>query len=108
MFVANLAGLTLGFTMGAAGADLYEILLAIAFLGTVLLIAGFLWAALQVERAVVWKHLTIVAFGVAVTTVVINAIILQMPLMAVNFIVALVQTFISMGIGGAIANTIKR
>ena len=106
--VINLVAFIVGMTMGASEATPGQILVAILFIGTILLIAGFVWASLAVDRAIMWKHLAVVAVSVAIVTVILNAIILQMPLSLVVFIGALVQTFISMGIGGAIANRIRR
>ena len=105
--VVNLAAFVVGVVMGGSGADVEVVILAFLFIGTLLLIAGFVWVALPLERAVMWRHLIIVALGVSIITVVINAIILQVPFAITSFLVALVQTFISMGIGGAIAKKIR-
>jgi hypothetical protein len=103
----NLVGFIVGIAMGAVGANMEEMVVAILFIGTLLLIGGFVWVALSVGRAVRWPHMITVALGVAVITVVINAIILQGPLTMLALVIALAQTFISMGIGGAIANKIR-
>jgi hypothetical protein len=105
--VINLVGLIVGFAMGTVGGTMEGALVAILFIGTLLLIAGFVWVGLSVRRAVRWRHMITVAIGVAVITVVINAIILQIPLTMLAFVFAMAQTFISMGIGGAIANKIR-
>jgi len=104
--VLNLIGFGLGIAMGASGAGLDAVIVAVLFLGTVLLIAGFAWISLKLERATMWKHLAAVALGVAIVTAVLNSIVLQVPLAGAT-IGALAQTFISMGIGGAIANRIR-
>ena len=103
----NLVAVIVGFSMGSVGANIEEVLVAILFIGTLLLIAGFVWVALSVSRAVRWRHMIAVAVGVAVVTVVINAIFMQIPLSGLALVVALAQAFISMGIGGAIANKIR-
>lgn len=106
-FVLNLIGFGLGLAMGASGAEFEQFLVAVLFLGTVLLIAGFAWISLKLERATMWKHLAAVALGVAIVTVVLNSIVLQVPFTITALLFALAQTFISMGIGGAIANRIR-
>src|SRR6185312_10046707 len=78
--VINLVAFIVGMAMGASEATLGQVLVAILFIGTILLIAGFVWASLAVDRAIMWKHLAVVAVGVAIVTVILNAIILQMPL----------------------------
>lgn len=103
----NLVGFIVGIAMGTVGANMEGTLVAIFFIGTLLLIAGFVWVALSVSRAVRWRHMIMVALGVAVITVMINAIILQIPLTMLALVFAVTQTFISMGIGGAIANKIR-
>ena len=103
----NLVGFIVGIAMGTVGANIEEIVVAILFIGTLLLIAGFVWVALSIGGAVSWRHMITVALGVAVITVLINAIILQVPLTILALVIAVAQTFISMGIGGAIANKIR-
>lgn len=106
-FLINIIAFVLGLTMVAVGAGVEEALVAILFLGTVLLIAGFVWVSLKVERASMWKHLTAVALGVVIVTLILGMIVLQEPLTIAGLLLALAQTFISMGIGGAIANRIR-
>ncbi len=106
-FIVNVVGFLAGLLLGAAGSSTETIIISLLFIGTVVLSAGFFWAALSVEKVIRWKHLSIVAVGVAITTVIVNSIILQTPLTLLSFAIAFAQSFISMGIGGALANTIK-
>ena len=82
----------------------------IAFLlifGTLALIIGFVWSGAKVSRAIRWKHLFYVAIGTIVATLIINSLVLWVPISILAVAVACIQTFVAMGIGGAIANAIK-
>jgi hypothetical protein len=106
--LVNLAGFLVGFVMGMTGASMATMLLTIIVVGVIVLSAGFFWSALAVEKAGRWKHLSIVAMGVSLTTLIVNAIALQAQPAPIAYIVAFAHTFVSMGIGGSIANTIKQ
>ena len=106
-FVLNIFGFLLGLSMGSTGASMDTIIVAGLFLGTILLSIGFVWSALKVDRAVRWKHLFAVAIGVIITTLVINSIVLQTPISGLAVFVAILQSLISMVIGGLIANRLK-
>lgn len=103
----NIAGVLVGIIIGATGASQDTLILSALFIGTIALIAGFFWSALSVEKSVIWRHLVFVAIGVAITTLILNSIILEMPLSLASLAVALVQNFTCMGIGGFIANAVK-
>lgn len=107
-FMLNLVGFILGFGLGMTGASVDTIIVAVLLVGTILLIVGFTWSALSVEGAVRWKHIAAVSVGVAITTLLINSIFLQQPISLLSIVVAFAQSFVSMGIGGVIANTVKR
>jgi hypothetical protein len=114
----NVVAFVIGFLLGAllyvagqsttsAGASALFFLVTLVF-GTLALIAGFLIIGLRVERSIRWLHMTYVALGLAVTTVLINwwAGVLH-PTNAAAFaapiIFALIQTFFGMGIGGGLS-----
>lgn len=105
--VVNVAGFVIGFILGAMG-QVNAILPMILLFGTLSLIIGFIWVAVRVNKAFRWKHLIYVAIGVAITTVIVNALILQTSITGATLIFALIQTFFTMGIGGAIANTFHK
>jgi hypothetical protein len=117
-FAINVVAFGIGFLLAALlyvagqsttseGARLLFFLVVLAF-GTLSLIIGFLIIGLRVERSIRWLHMTYVALGLAVTTVLINwwAGIFH-PANAADFvvpvIVALIQTFFGMGVGGGLS-----
>lgn len=106
-FALNIVGFILGFSMGTTGASIDSIIVAVLIIGTILLIVGFIWSALLVEKSIRWKHLFAVAIGVVITTLVINSIFLQAPISLANLLFAFAQSFASMGVGGYIANKIN-
>jgi hypothetical protein len=107
-FILNIVGFIIGYSMGATGASQESILVGVILIGTIVLIAGFFWSGLTVDKPLRWKHLAIVAAGVGITTLVINSIILQQPITLLGIGFAIVQNSVSMGIGGLIANSLKR
>jgi len=58
-------------------------------------------------KAFRWKHLTYVAIGIVVTTWILYAIFQKTLIPVLSAVVTLIQTFVSMGIGGWIANAMK-
>jgi hypothetical protein len=114
----NVVGFVIGFLLGAlllvagqsvesdSAVALFNLTLLV--FGTLSLIIGFLIIGLRVERSIRWLHVTYVALGLAVTTVLINwwAGVFH-PTNAAEFavavIVALIQTFFGMGIGGGLS-----
>jgi len=107
-FVLNIVGFCVGFLMVSTGANQETLLASALLVGTIALIALFFWAALSLDKSLLWKHLAVVALGVAITTLLVNSIILQMPISLASLGFALVQSFACMGIGGVIAQTMKR
>ncbi|MEI7748370.1 MAG: hypothetical protein WCI81_04775 [Chlorobiaceae bacterium] len=107
-FLLNIVGFLVGIIVGATGAGTETLILMALFIGTIVLIAGFFWSALSVAKSMIWKYLVVVALGVAITTLIINSIILQIPLSLASLAVALVQNFSCMGIGGFIARAVKQ
>jgi hypothetical protein len=76
--------------------------------GTIALMIGFLVIGLRVERATRWLHLTYVALGIVVTTLLLNWLVGVLRPTSVSGLVAavifaLVQTFVGMGIGGGLS-----
>jgi hypothetical protein len=114
--ILNLAGFVIGYSIGAAlsGTTSVENIFAIVYIvillvGTILLSIGFFWRALLVDRSVRWKHFSLVAVGVALTTLVINLLILQgVGLGGGALVFAFAQTFVCMGIGVGLANRTGR
>ncbi len=107
-FLLNSVGFLVGIIVAATGASSDTLILMALFIGTILLIAGFFWSALSVEKSMLWKYLVVVALGIAITTLIINSIILQIPLSLASLAVALLQNFSCMGIGGFIARAVKQ
>ena len=107
-FLLNIVGFLVGIIVGATGGGTETLILMALFIGTIVLIAGFFWSALSIEKSMLWKYLVVVALGVAITTLIINSIILQIPLSLASLAVALVQNFLCMGIGGFIARAVKQ
>lgn len=103
--IGNLMGFILGLVM--YNASIGAFILTLLIVGTIVLTGCFFWAGMLVNRAIRWKHLTYVAVGVAITTLVVNSLLLQMPVQAAHIIVAFLQTFTAMGIGGLFANAVK-
>jgi len=106
-FILNIVGFLLGLGMGLTGASFESILVAVLFVGTILLSIGFAWSGQKVPKAFRWQHLSWIAIGVAITTLLINSIFMQTPITGLAIVVAFLQSFISMGIGGFVANQIR-
>jgi hypothetical protein len=116
--IVNVVGFIIGFTIGfalvssgqsldSAGSQLLILLVTIVF-GTIALMIGFLVIGLRVERATRWLHLTYVALGIVVTTLLLNWLVGVLRPTSVSGLVAavifaLVQTFVGMGIGGGLS-----
>lgn len=121
-FIVNVVGFVVGFVIGAAGAsaganpqDLQGVaeLLVIVF-GTLTAIVFFFVIGLRLDRALRWRHLTYVALGTVLLTLIVNFIVTvlitgEAPLLSgpAVFIAAIVldtiQAFVAMGIGGGLA-----
>ncbi|HEY7020987.1 MAG TPA: DUF3824 domain-containing protein [Ktedonobacterales bacterium] len=114
----NVVAFVIGFLLGAvlylAGQSTESesaqlLFTAVIFvLGTLALIVGFLIIGLRVERSIRLLHMTYVALGLAVTTVLINwwAGVFHPTSVAIVIgavIFALIQTFFGMGIGGGLS-----
>jgi hypothetical protein len=116
--VVNVIAFVIGFLLGAllllagqsiqspGAALLFELVLYV--FGTLALIIGFLIIGLRVERSIRWRHMTYVALGLVVTTLIINwlAGILDPSkpgALIVAPIVALIQTYFGMGVGGGLS-----
>jgi hypothetical protein len=116
-FAVNVIAFIMGFVIGLAlissgqsiTSDSSQLLLLLVtyVVGTIALIVGFLIIGLRVERSVRWLHMTYVALGVAATTLIINVLLSgNLPGLATlvgAIIVALVQTFFGMGVGGGLS-----
>ena len=121
-FIVNLVGFVVGFVVGAAGVgaganpqDIQGVaeLLVIVF-GTLTAIVFFFVIGLRLDRAIRWRHLTYVALGTVLLTLIVNFIVTllitgEAPLFsspAVLFaaiVVDTIQVFVAMGIGGGLA-----
>ncbi|HEY7093241.1 MAG TPA: hypothetical protein VH393_08685 [Ktedonobacterales bacterium] len=114
----NVVAFAIGFLLGAVlylagqstGSESAQLLFTLVILvfGTLALIVGFLIIGLRVERSIRLLHMTYVALGLAVTTVLINwwAGVFHPTSVAVVIgavIFALIQTFFGMGIGGGLS-----
>ncbi len=95
--VGNLVGFFWGLLIGIPG-------IAYLVISAVVISAGFFWAASSVDRAVRWRHFSIVAAGVAITTLILNSILLQLPISLGYLAFAFAQACFSMGIGVGLAN----
>jgi len=111
--VLQLVGNIIGFISGVlmAGSDIATIIYVVTILGTIGLSVGFYWIAKSIELTSRWTHLVIVAIGTGITTFSINYVVFS----AVGLIIsveqlplALIQPFVSMGIGGFIASFNKQ
>jgi len=102
----NIVGFIIGFTLGVIGQP-DALLPLILLFGTLAFIVGFAWVSARVNKAIRWKHLLYVAIGVTIVTVITNSLILQTPITLLVLIGASVQTFLAMGIGGAIGTKLK-
>lgn len=110
--VVNVVGVIVSLFLRASGAgpDTFTtnyILLQLP-LGTLTAIVIFFIYGLRLVKVVRWRHLTYVALGTVVLTLVVNSLLTQSPILfnpaAVVF--ALMQTFAAMGIGGALAQVL--
>jgi hypothetical protein len=119
-FVVNVVGTAIGFSVGYIGAQTggdISTLTALAVLiqilvGTMLLIIGFALVGVIVAPAVRWRHLTYVAIGTAIATLIVNfAFGLRSDsaiVWATDIVTSFVQAFVAMGIGGAISMLFRR
>lgn len=107
--VLTLVGFVIGFLFGVTGnADNIGGYIATLFLiGTITAIIGFTIIGRRVPKAFRWKHLTYVAIGIVVTTWILYTIFQKTLIPGLSAVVTLIQTFVSMGIGGWIANAMK-
>jgi hypothetical protein len=116
-FAVNVIAFMMGFVIGLAlissgqsiASDSSQLLLLLVtyVVGAIALIVGFLIIGLRVERSVRWLHMTYVALGVAATTLIINVLLSEnLPGLATlvgAIIIALLQTFFGMGVGGGLS-----
>ncbi len=115
-FMANVVGLILGLVIGITGQidtmTPESFILIILVAGSCVLIVSFAISGAKVNRVYRWQHLFYVALGVAISTLLVNYLILNsllnlgVPFDFSSLVVASVQTFVCMGIGGALANAI--
>ncbi len=101
--LVNLSGFFLIMIIGQS----FAFIAAQAVIGTIVAIVSFRWSALQVEKIVRWKHLVVVAVGVGITTLIVNSILFGTISLLFNlgaYAIAFAQSFISMGIGGYLAD----
>lgn len=110
--VLNLSGFVLGLLLagsvnsGAMSADTFLVLLIVV--GTIGLVVFFAWFGARVPKAIRWRHLTYVAIGVIVTTLLLNSLLLGTPITALAIGVACLQTFVAMAIGAGIAGAVSK
>jgi hypothetical protein len=112
--VVNVVGLIIGIAVGAlvGTSDLGLFYILLFFFGTLAAATMFFIFGLRVDRAVRWRHLSLVALGTIPLTLLVNALGLaasgqtvysSAAAFVVAVIVAFCQTFLSMGIGGGLA-----
>lgn len=109
--VVNVIGYMIGFFVaaigaksGASGATLQGIaLVLILVIGTLVAITAFFIFGLRVDTSIRWQHLLFVALGTTILTLLVNAIIEQLPITAAAIVFAFIQTFLAMGIGGGLS-----
>ncbi len=105
-FIVNLSGFLVGSIFGPTPA----FVVAQFLFGSIVAIAGFCWAALQVQKTVRWNHLILVAIGVSISTLIVNSILFGsiLPLFTpAAYMFAFAQAFLTMILGGFVANMIK-
>ena len=101
--VANVIGVILGIViLGLNRASLGTYILVDLIFGTFAIIVCFYWFGTKVNRAIMWKHLTYVSIGAVIVTQLID-LLLGGTVSGMTVIIALIQTFFAMGIGGSIA-----
>ena len=113
-FAVNVVGFIIGFTVGALGASagaseasINNTTIALVLLfGSLTAIVFFFFIGRRLERAIRWRHLSYVALGTALLTVVVNSLFLQTAISVAVIIFALIQTFVAMGIGGGLASLV--
>ena len=57
--VANVMGLIIGLVLGSNGASIDTTIVWLLVVGTIILIASFYLSGISVDRAIMWKHLTL-------------------------------------------------
>jgi hypothetical protein len=120
-FLVNLVGFTIGVIVGISSGSSADpqtvqgvVELLILIFGTLTAIIFFLIIGLRLDRSVRWRHLSLVALGTAVATLLVNFVVSvartgTSPLLSstavfvASVLFALAQSFVSMGIGGGIA-----
>lgn len=114
-FVVNVVGFVIGFAVGfvggttgasAATVDTILILLVLIF-GTIVAIIAFLIIGLRVDTATRWQHLVYVALGTVILTLFVNSLFGAQALTPAAIILALIQTFFAMGVGGGLAMLLR-
>jgi hypothetical protein len=114
--IVNVVGLVVGLVVGAAvgssgGSEetaITAVILILIPVGTLAEIIAFYVIGVRVVRSVRWRHLTYVALGTIVLTVLVNSLFLQTAPTVLSFAVACAQTFLAMGIGGGLAARLGR
>src|SRR5258708_6632646 len=109
-FAVNVVGFIIGFTVAALGAtsgaseaSINSTTIALVLLfGSLTYIVYFFFIGMRLEPAIRWRHLSYVALGTALLTVVVNSLFLQTAISVAAIIFALIQTFVAMGIRGAL------
>ncbi len=113
-FAVNIVGFIIGFTVGALGAStgaseasINNTTIALVLLfGSLTYIVYFFFIGMRLEPAIRWRHLSYVALGTALLTVVVNSLLLQTAISVAAILFALIQTFVTMGIGGGLASLV--
>jgi hypothetical protein len=103
LVVGTVVGAAVGSTGGSEETAITAVILILIPVGTLAEIIAFYVIGVRVDRAVQWRHLTYVALGTIVLTVLVNSLFLQTAPTVLSFAVAFAQTFLAMGIGGGLA-----
>ncbi len=109
--IANAGGVLVGLMLGGSlttEEGINAFLGIVLILGTILLIVGFFISGVRIDAKSRWQHLTRVAIGVIVVTLVLNSLLLNAAISGLGVLISVVQTFLAMAIGGAAANAFKR
>ena len=100
--IGNVMGLIIGFfTLRLFGASLGTYYSTVFIVNTVVLVVCFIWSGTKVDRAIVWKHLTYVSIGIVIVDLLIDTLF-GAAISGPVVVYTLIQTFVAMGIAGAI------
>lgn len=114
--VVNVVGFTIGWLVATfgprTGASITTLqataLLLVLVFGTMVAIIAFFLFGLRVNPAVRWRHLSLVALGTVILTLLVNSILLQQAIQPASVVFAFIQTFFAVGVGGGLSMIFNR